>query len=103
MIHVGVRNKDVFYLKDFTGRECADISQIEEKSFLAILKFHINPRITERVVYKCGAQHVISQSSITAKGNYPKFGNYWIFDICGVILGGAEAGNGQIRIHVLGR
>jgi hypothetical protein len=59
MIHVGMRNKDVMDFEHFAGRQGMEIPQIEKNRLLAVLTFHIDSGIPERVIDQSGAVHSV--------------------------------------------
>jgi hypothetical protein len=54
VIHMGMRDEDVAHPQQFTGRESAHITEIEENRPTAIPKIQVNTWVAERVVHKAG-------------------------------------------------
>jgi len=54
-----MRNKDVMDFEHLTGRQGMEIPQIEKNRLLAVLAFHIDSGIPERVIDQSGAVHPV--------------------------------------------
>ena len=58
VIHMGMRNEDMFDLKNFSRAQIMKITQIEKKRSALILEFYIYPRVAEGIINQMGAEHI---------------------------------------------
>jgi len=66
VVHVGVRHKDVIDFQEFAGRKEIQIAEIEKDGLPAVLAFHVNPGISERIVNEGGVIHRYTIFGISA-------------------------------------